>query len=614
MSKLFWRKLRRIITKEKFALAPVSVQLVAIFIASASVIVLLSPLLGDLSTSYRLFADPSSYANAKGPLQLTVGLVQVLIGLVLFSFIISVMSAALTTLIDNIKSGSLPYLKKGHIIIVNYNVKLPLILDQLNIRAKDKGEFEDVILLFSDPELVKFFRTQFQNERWPNLDVFVRQGDVLSFKTFDRLSVFNASGIVILLPDNKQDDFESDNFNLKILTTLSNNHSFFQHLSERQINKRPLKCSIELSNNPDCAKIAKELTSTESGSFFAVITPGDVIGSILSRAKVDVVYYKVFFEILSFDGSTVHFVDPKRFSPIGKLTGKTFKELILSFDGGTLLGFSGVTHEGRFQINLCPFGEDLKATDWLLFLTTNVKDIKYNPVSISTEIQKNKHILAPNEVASKNICVIGDAWPLGNIDDFIDMSSLAALEEASFVFKNPSDYFEPKFLKKLHEGNFDNIIINLNDELGYRLTMLLISSNQKNQAFLSKIVSILNDPVTEQLLSRKVLRSNTVLSHKLSARYIAQIAFQKNLDLLFSELAYAEGAEFQLLEVGRHIPQDLLTDADTIKALLTAHRMVYVGTVDMEQNINLEATSFEGIKQILVLIHHNDTVNSSDLE
>jgi hypothetical protein len=104
------------------------------------------------------------------------------------------------------------------------------------------------------------------------------------------------------------------------------------------------------------------------------------------------------------------------------------------------------------------------------------------------------------------------------------------------------------------------------------------------------------------------------LSHKLSARYIAQIAFQKNLDLLFSELAYAEGAEFQLLEVGRHIPKELLTDANTIRTLLTAHRMVYVGTVDMEQNINLEATSFEGIKQILVLIHHNDTLNITQIK
>ena len=605
MTKLFRRKLSRILSREKFALAPVLVQLIAIFIASAFVIVLLAPLIGDLSTSYRLFADPASYANAVGPVQLVVGLIQVLIGLVLFSFIISVLSAALTTLIDNIKSGSLPYLKRGHVLIVNYNVKLPLILDQLNIRAKDKGAFEDVVLLFSESKLVSYFRTTYNKERWPNLEVFVRQGDVLNFKTFKRLSVSNALGIVLLLPDHIKDDFESDNFNLKILTTLSNNQSFFQHLSERQVSKSPLKCSIELSNNPDSSRIARELTSTPSGSFFTVITPGDVIGSILSRAKVDVVYYKVFFEILSFDGSTIHFVNPKNFSTSGKLTGLLFEELLLNFKGGTLLGYSGVTHEGRFQINLSPFEQVLQETDWLLFLTSNVKEIKYVPVNKDPMIFAKDAIVVPNEVASKNICVIGDAWPLGNIDDFIDLPSLAALKEAFYVFDDPMDYFKPEFLKKLHEGNFDNIIINLDDEHGFRLTMLLISTNQNNQAFLAKIVSILNDPVTEQLLGRKVLRSNTVLSHKLSARYIAQISFQKNLDLLFSELAFAEGVEFQLLEVGKHIQPEMLTTSLEVRRLLAAFKMVYVGTVDSEKNIDLEANSFEGVKQILVIIHQN---------
>jgi hypothetical protein len=336
-----------------------------------------------------------------------------------------------------------------------------------------------------------------------------------------------------------------------------------------------------------------------------VITPGDVIGSILSRAKVDVVYYKVFFEILSFDGSTIQFVDPKSFSSPNKLEGMIFEELLLDFKGGTLIGYSGVTAEGRFQINLSPFGQSLQKTDWLLFLTTNVKEIKYFPVPHDPLLVNKDGIVIPNEVASKNICVIGDAWPLGNIDEFIDLPSLAALKEAFYVFDDPMDYFEPSFLKKLQDGNFDNIIINLDDEHGFRLTMLLISTNQNNQPFLSKIVSILNDPVTEQLLGRKVLRSNTVLSHKLSARYIAQISFQKNLDLLFSELAFAEGVEFQLLEVGKHIPAALLTNSLELRKLLAEYKMVYVGTVDGEKNIDLEANSFEGVKQILVIIHQN---------
>ncbi|MDX5477171.1 MAG: hypothetical protein LPJ98_01840, partial [Cyclobacteriaceae bacterium] len=111
--KFYRRNLSRILTPERFALSPIWVQLVAIFFVSAILIIGLSPFLGDLPTSYKLFADPANYANTSGPLQLFVGLIQVLMGLVLFSFIISVLSAALVTLIENIKSGSLPYRKKG---------------------------------------------------------------------------------------------------------------------------------------------------------------------------------------------------------------------------------------------------------------------------------------------------------------------------------------------------------------------------------------------------------------------------------------------------------------------------------------------------------------------
>jgi hypothetical protein len=217
------------------------------------------------------------------------------------------------------------------------------------------------------------------------------------------------------------------------------------------------------------------------------------------------------------------------------------------------------------------------------------------------DLVRNKEIMPPKEAASKKICVVGNAWPLGNIDDFMDVSSLASLEESQFVFEESSEYFKPTFLKSLHEGDYDNIIINLDDELGFRLNMLLVSKNRNDSRFMTKVVTILGDPVTEQLLNTKVLKSNTVLSHKLAARYIAQISFQKNLDRLFTELAFAEGVEFNLLEVGNHIPADFLGDLNVLKRMLAAHKMVYIGTVDKEKNVYLEATTFSNTKQILVL-------------
>lgn len=600
-TRFFFRKIRRFLSPERFALAPIWIQLIAIFITSATVIFLLSPFLGGLPRSYKIFADPANFADTKGPVQFVVGLIQVIIGLVLFSFIISVLSAALIKLIENIKSGSLPYKKSGHILFVNYNIKLLMILDQINIMAREKGVLEDVVLLFHESSKVITFRAQFDKGRWNNLDIFIRQGDVMSFRTFNRLSIHLAKALVILSPDDFEDSFESDNFNLKILTSLTNNRPFLNHLKDKQEKGIPIKCSIELSSHRDARRIALDLTSYKSGFLFAVITPGDVIGSIIARAKVDPVYYKVFFEILSSDGSTIHFIDPKQFGEISKFDQLSFERLLFSFKGGTLIGFSKADMLGNFQIHLCPFGESFSPGCWFIFLTNNVKKIKYQQLKVPFSLEKRQDIIPPNEEVSKRICVIGDTWNRDNIEDFIDIKSRKSLQESQFVFEHKADYFSEALLQKIQEGNFHNIVVNLDDELGFRLTMLLVAANKGDSQFLTKIITILGDPVTEQLLNTNLLGCNTVLSHKLSARYIAQLAFQKNLEQIFTELAFTKGSEFNLLEIDKHISFELLKDVEEVKKLLAAHDMIFLGAVDSGKNVILEATNFEETKQILVL-------------
>lgn len=590
-----WKKLRRLPTAERFALAPVWIQLVAIFISSAAIIFLMSPFLGNLANSYKIFTDPAYFADVVGPVQVVAGLIQVLLGMMLFSFIISVLSAALVKYIESIRSGSLAFRRGGHMIFVNYNVKLPLILDQLDIRAKDRGVTEEIVLLFSDIGTVANFRDQIDSKRWKNLDIFIRQGDLMNFKTFERISVFEALSLVILLPDGTPNHFLADNINLKVLTTLVNNQQYRQHLEERRASKKPIKCSIELSNNADSRVIAQRM----SQSLFTVITPGDVIGSILARGKVDIVYYKVFFEVMAFDGSTIHFVNPQVFGV--ELVGKSFEELYFGFEGGTLLGYSGINQAGEYRMRLCPFGQDLTSSDWLLFLTTKVNRIVFRPSDDSFKLEKLDVIIPPTESVAKQICVIGNHNPLGNIDDFIDVQSMRALEEAHFVFDNLEEYFTDKFLQRLKSSNFENIVVNLDDETGFRLTMWLVSKEGTSDEFLKKLVTILGDPVTENLLSHYHLKFNTVLSHKLSARYIAQISFQKNLDRLFEELAFPAGVEFNLLEIGKHIPLGLVKDRKGLTRLLAGQQLIYLGIVDEDKNVYFESSNFAAAKQILVL-------------
>ena len=596
----FLRYLRSLLSPDGFAQASVWEQLATIFVFGAIVIVFLSPALGDISTSYRIFADPSTFADAQGPLQVFFGLVQMIFGLILFSFIVSVLSAALIELVADIKGGRLPFRKSGHILVVNYNVKLPLILDEFNLRAQSRDAVEDVVLLFAEPEIVSNFHAHLETERWSNLEIYIRQGDLMSFNTFERQGVFKALAMVVLLPDHMESNFTADNFNLKLLTTLVNNKEFFAHLDERQNLRQPMKCSIELSNNADCRDIALSITSKDSGPMFSVITPNDVIGHVLARAMVDVVYYNVFFETLSFQGTNANFIDPGLFPSFDISKEIPFEQLMFEFSGGILIGYSSVDASGRFNLKLCPFGLALEPTDWLLFLSDDAKGLSYAPAAPQS-LLAHPEITPPTEQSSRRICVIGDAWPVKPVTRFIDNSSRAFLIDAQFMFDNPAEYFTAEFQQRLHMGDYENIIINLDDELGFRLTMLLFAAPDRDESFLAKIVTVLKDPQIEKLLNQRAVQCNTLLSHKLAAKYISQLSFQKNLDILFTELSFPEGAEFNLLEVDNHIPASLLTSSTDLKLLLAAHQMIYVGIVDEHKKISLNPTDVSDARQILAL-------------
>ncbi|MFD2036888.1 hypothetical protein ACFSKL_18935 [Belliella marina] len=592
------RKITRVFTLDGFALSSVWVQLTAIFLVSAVSIFGMSLLIGDLPMSYRLFADPSSYAYLESRNELIFGIFQVLLGLVLFSFIISVLSAALIGLIEKIKSGTLSFNKKGHILFVNYNIKLPMILDEFDIKSYQDKKKQKVVLLFQNSATVADFRTEMDTGRWPNLEIYLRKGDLLSFQTYQRQGIFKALGLVILSPDDGTANFDRDNFNLKLLTLLVNNKKFFGYLYDRHLANQPVKCLLELSENKESRQIAKMLTTYEDANLFAITTPNDVIGSVMSRAMVDISYYNIFFETLSFAGPRIHFVDPMKIKKANNLVGKTFKDLLLSFSGGSLIGFSSAK-EGKLNIQLSPFEKVLAAGDWLIILTDNIKAIKCAPTSNSPIDAKD--VLAPNELNTKNIAVVGDAWPIGNIGDFIDRKSLENLNKSHFVFGTDEAYFTSDFQQSLIHSKYENIVINLRDDLGFRLSLIMANIKKEEIDFGSKIITMVENPVTDQLIREHSSQISTVLSHQLAARYIAQLAFQKNLEGLFTELAFAEGSEFNILEVGIHIPKDLLRSAKELQALLASKNLIYIGVIDKDKNIKLSAVDFKGVNQILVL-------------
>jgi hypothetical protein len=593
------RRVARLFTADGFALAPIWLQLLAIFAASAGLIFLSSALTHSLSLSYRMFTDASSYAEAEGFRQLFFGFFEVCLGLILFSSIISVLSAALEQLIERIRGGTRPYRGAGHVLIVNQNPKLPLILDEINERYGRRGVDVDIVVLLGDRAELNKFNEGLDLHRWPCLHILVRQGDLLAFETYERVSIRSAAGIILLSSSAGANVFENDNRNLKILTTLVNDAAFWAHLVAHQESHRPIKCAIELSSELQSRAIARALTTHGREALFSVTTPGDVIGRVLSRCVIDIVYYRIYYEIFSFYGHTIYFVDPKQFAAQGVASGSSFEEMNRGFVEGVLIGFSRVEH-GELQIRLAPFGQKLMAGDWLLIIARTAESVRYQRPS-SVAALDGAEIVPPSEFHHRRLCVVGNARPFERLAAFLDGDSQARLKDAHVFFEDARRYFEPDVIARLRDGNFDSIIVNLEDEAGFRFTLYLLAQFKPQDPFLEKIVTVLSDPVIERLLNGNAKFKNTILSDNLAAKYITQLAFQKNLEKVYDELSAPEGFEFNLLDVETHIPRAALTSKAEVKDRLLARGLIYVGAVDAQKVVTFDAENFAGAQQLVVI-------------
>ena len=107
--------------------------------------------------------------------------------------------------------------------------------------------------------------------------------------------------------------------------------------------------------------------------------------------------------------------------------------------------------------------------------------------------------------------------------------------------------------------------------------------------------------MTAEILAGSLKNKNIILSEKLAANFIGQITFQKNLTHVLEELTSPVGNEFNLLEIGRDISPDLLTNKAEVKQLLIENGMTYIGSADRNKDIQFDVDTFENATHIIVL-------------
>ncbi|AKC83486.1 hypothetical protein IMCC26134_13160 [Verrucomicrobia bacterium IMCC26134] len=193
----------------------------------------------------------------------------------------------------------------------------------------------------------------------------------------------------------------------------------------------------------------------------------------------------------SFDGHAIYFLNPERFAAQGVVPGNQFEELSRGFTRGVLIGFSRVDQE-KFQMQLAPVGQALAPGDRLLFIALNAEEIYYT-VPLSSQPVKATGIVPPSKQRRRNLCVIGDARSFERLDAFLHVESRTDLRDSHMVFGQPEHYFEPAVIEHIRTGHYDNIVINLEDEVGFRFTLFLLTQFTSDGPILDKIITVLDD-------------------------------------------------------------------------------------------------------------------------
>lgn len=554
-----------------FATSGLMLQSFLLFIISSLIIYLFSYGYGSISESASIFLDPPQIAELTDRYEIIIGVFELILGLVIGGALISIITSAFIKIIDSIKNGYSPYKGTGHIIIVNANAKLEFILSEIDKYFLYIGQEQDVVILLPPSDVEKFKNNL---KKYKSLEVFVIAGDLLNWNSYERVNINKASKVVSLL-DNP---LENKNQNRKFLQFL---------LSNKYFTNKDLEFVIET----DSVVHAKEIYSyifDGTSHHYTIIDNDYLVGKILNRSVVNYDYFQILSELLTFNGYEFYVLE---YNTLFKQQ-TTFEEASLQITDAILVG---IVRDGKVLLNPKSQGM-LLPSDKLIIIMKNVfaYTIQKLPKLSSLHVDIDK----PTLKEDRNILIVGDYTDIKpeDITHFITQESVDALQ---YYVQPDSNYMHTKIWDKIRDDNFDVIILNIEDEDEYALTLYLRAVYQNDPLFLSKIVNIIHNPTHAMLLNDNKQKNSLILSQKIIGEFMAQSLFNRYIPEIFDEITASRGNEFYILEYNKYKHLFKL-DYHSLKSVLLQNDMIYIGGFKDEKFI-FDIKDIQNLDKIVVL-------------
>ena len=498
--------------------------------------------------------DPGTMGADRGsPTFLGAMLAVTLGGIFVISALIGIINTGFQDRLAELRKGRSRVIESGHTVILGWNQQVFTILSELiGANANQRGRSVVVLAARGKLEMDDEIRTRIPDTR--GTKIVCRTGSPVDLDEIDIAGIQRSRSIIVLAPEVDEPDIEV----IKTILAITNDP-----------NRRPEPYHVVAElHDPRNLEAAKLVGKDE----VELVIVGDVVSRIIAQTSRQAGLSIVYGELLDFDGDEIYF------SHQPSLEGRTFGDSQLAFEDSTLIGLA--LADGAVHLNPAP-STVIGADDRLVLIAADddairVRDAATVPVDDASII-----VCVPTPVAREKTLLLG--WNhrviqiARELDGYVargsgltvvtdDPAAAGALDSLRSDLKNQTLQFVAK-------STTNRAVLDDLDVAGYQHVLVVSPIDhydaQRADArtlvtllHLRDIASIVGHPfsitsemadVRNRSLAEVTRADDFIVSDRLISLLLTQVAENKELNAVFTDLFDAGGSEVYLRPVTDYV-------------------------------------------------------------
>jgi ion channel POLLUX/CASTOR len=469
-----------------------------------------------------------------------------ILGLVIVSTLIGLISNGILTKIDELRKGRSFVIEKDHVLILGWSSKIFTIISELVIANENQKRGVIVILANMDKvDMEDEIRSKVLDTK--NTQIICRTGNPIDVDDLYIANPFDTKSIIILDKDNENSDSQIIKTIVAIVTNPKRRKADYHITAEMEDRKN--------------FEVAKMVGKNE----VELILSDEIISRIMVQTSRQSGLSVVYIELMDFGGDEIYFVEEP------SLVGKTFREILFAYEDSAIMGIQYA--DEKVEINP-PMETIFKEGDRVIGITEDDDTLRPNSQEMYP-FEENKIIYTePDPEEHEQILIIGwndrARYIINELDNYVPKEShvkiVSKFADPEPIIANLAnkmnnitlefevmDTTDRETLLSMNLGKYHYIIL-----LCYQnyfpiqeadaqtlITLLHLRNFTEKNGQKYKIVSEMLDMRNRQLADI-TSADDFIGSDKLISLMMSQVAENKYLMRVFEDLFDADGSEIYI--------------------------------------------------------------------